>query len=89
MAAPLWSWILWVTFDIAIVVVACTVVNLSSRRAYGWMCFRGIPVWLAAIAAIAVGAFMFLGGWLAVVAWWLVRLPVRWVPRLYRSATSN
>ena len=88
-AAPLWSYVLFIGLDAAIVVLACAVVYISTRRTYGWTRTRGIPLWVGVSAAIAVEGFMFLGGWIFVVAWWIVRLPIRWLPQLHRSAISN
>jgi len=89
MAVPLWSWILFVDLDAVIVLLGSAIIFISAARTYDRMRSRGMSVWAAALGATAVGILMGIGGWLLVVAWWLVRFPIRWLPRLYRITFSN
>jgi hypothetical protein len=86
MAATALGWIVAIAVLAAILPTAYSIIYLSSRRTYKWTISRA-PVWVAVAAAALVGAFMFMGGWVVVPVWWLVRLPARWI--IGTRASSN
>ena len=73
------------TFALAMVlytlaaVVGGAAVFFATRRVFDELRSRGYATWLAVPAALVVGAVVFLGGWVGVLAWWLGRRPYGWL----------